>query len=284
VFSISIELPTGSGLAATQEVAELVAGDVRAHGPGVVSTFVTVGNGGRANLAQIQVNLEPSRRRAFSQQAAMSWIREHYAPLARGGVKLTLGEVGATAAATAARSSSTFAPGAWRNCSRPPTPSWPSCASTRGFVDIDSGHRGGQPQLAVIPDRAAAAELGVPVAAIARTVRALISRDKITDYKEDADLYDIRLVLPDQAQSDFPALSHLTVRSSTGELVPLSSLVRVERCVGPTEIIREARMRQITIFAGLDGIALGEASAKAIEIARRVAPPRSSSRWPAPAS
>jgi HAE1 family hydrophobic/amphiphilic exporter-1 len=63
------------------------------------------------------------------------------------------------------------------------------------------------------------------------------------------------------------------VRSNTGELVPLSSLVRLERGVGPTTITREARMRQITVFAALDGLVLGEASAMVEDIARRVVKP-----------
>lgn len=79
----------------------------------------------------------------------------------------------------------------------------------------------------------------MPVSSIARTVRALVSRDKITDYKEDADLYDVRLTLADPVQRDFPALANLMVWSSTGELVPLSSLVHLERGVGPTQIARE---------------------------------------------
>src|SRR6185436_8844237 len=141
---------------------------------------------------------------------------------------------------------------------------------TKGFVDVDSSYRAGKPQIEVTPDRAAATELGVPVATIARTVRALVSRDKITDYKEDADLYDVRLTLADPVQRDFPALANLMVRSSTGELVPLSSLVHLERGVGPTQIAREARMRQITVYAGLDGLALGEATASAEAIAHRV--------------
>jgi HAE1 family hydrophobic/amphiphilic exporter-1 len=107
---------------------------------------------------------------------------------------------------------------------------------------------------------------------VARTVRALVSREKVTDFKEDADLYNVLLTLPDQVQADFPTLSNLMVRSNAGELIPLSSLVRLERGTGPTEISREARMRQITVFAALDGIALGEATKMTEDIAKRVVP------------
>jgi HAE1 family hydrophobic/amphiphilic exporter-1 len=273
-FSVSIELPTGTALATTQAVAEIMAGDLRTRGPGVVSTFLTIGRGaGSVNIAQIQVNLEPVHQRAFSQQAVMSWVREHYAPLEQGGAKLTLGQVGGVGGGDSRPIQFNLRARNMDELIKASEALKAELRKTPGFVDVDTSYRGGKPQIEVTPDRAAATGLGVPVATIARTVRALVSRDKVTDYKEDADLYDVRLTLADPVQTDFPTLSNLMVRSNTGELVPLSSLVRLDHGVGPTEITREARMRQITVFAGLDGIALGEASAKTIEIAKRVVPP-----------
>jgi HAE1 family hydrophobic/amphiphilic exporter-1 len=272
-FSVSIELPTGTALAATQEVAELVAGDLRTRGPGVVSTFVTIGRSSASvNLAQIRVKLSPMRERPYSQQAVMSWVREHYAPLAQAGVKLTLGQSGGVGGDDSRPIQLNLRARNMDELIKASDALVAELRKTPGFVDVDSSYRGGKPQIEVAPDRAAATELGVPVATVARTVRALVSRDKVTDYKVDADLYDVRLILADQVQTDFPALSNLMVRSSSGELVPLSSVVRIERGVGPTQISREARMRQLTVYAGLDGLALGEASAKTFEIAGRVVP------------
>jgi len=272
-FSVSVELPTGTALAKTQEVGELVAADLRARGPGVVSTFVTIGRGpGSVNLVQIQVNLKPVHARAFSQQAVMSWVREHYAPLATGGIKLTLGQTGGVGGGDSRPIQFNLRAKSMDELIKASDALVAELRKTKGFVDVDTSYRGGKPQIEVTPDRAAATGLGVPIATIARTVRALVSRDKVTDYKEDADLFDVRLTLADPVQTDFPALSNLTVRSSTGELVPLSSVVRLKPGVGPTEIARQARMRQITVFAGLDGLALGEASASTEEIARRVVP------------
>jgi len=272
-FSVSLELPTGTALATTQDIAETVAADLRSRGPGVVSTFVTVGSGGNAvNIATIQVKLVAMRERPFSQQGVKAWVREHYAPLAKGGVKLTLGEVSGTG--DDSRPIQFNLRG--RNMDELVKASEALAAAlrkTHGFVDVDTSNRGGKPQIEVAPDRAAATGLGVPMSAIARTVRALVSRDKVTDFKEDADLYDVRLTLADPAQREFPTLANLMVRSNAGELVPLSALVHLERGLGPSQITREARMRQITVFAGLDGIALGEATAKTLEIAHRVVPP-----------
>jgi HAE1 family hydrophobic/amphiphilic exporter-1 len=273
-FSVSVELPASTALAATSDVVETLAADLRARCPGVVSTFVTVGRGtAQVNTGQIRIALVPVHDRGFSQQAVMSWIREHYAPLAQGGVKLTLGAAGGVGGDDSRPVQLNLR---GRNMDELIAASDALVAAlrkTHGFVDVDSSYRGGKPQIEVAPDRAAVRELGVPVSSIARTVRALVSRDKVTDYKEDADLYDVRLTLADPVQRDFPALANLMVRSSTGDLVPLSSLVHLERGVGPTQIAREARMRQITVYAGLDGLALGEATASAEAIAHRLVPP-----------
>jgi HAE1 family hydrophobic/amphiphilic exporter-1 len=273
-FSVLIELPPSTALVTTQEVAELLAGDLRTRCPGVTSTFVTIGSdSGSVNRGNIQLNLTPVRQRAFSQQAVMSWVREHYASLSQLGVKLTLGQAGAVGGGDSRPIQFNLRARNMDELIKASDALVAELRKTKGFVDVDSSYRGGKPQIEVAPDRAAATGVGVSVATIARAVRALVSRDKVTDYKEDADLYDVRLTLADPVQADFPALSNLTVRSSTGELVPLSSLVHLERGLGPTQIAREARMRQITVFAGLDGLVLGEATTKTIEIAKRVVPP-----------
>jgi hydrophobic/amphiphilic exporter-1 (mainly G- bacteria), HAE1 family len=272
-FSVSLELPTGTGLATTQEVVELLAADLRTRCPGVEATFVTVGRGTSAvNLGQIQIQLRPAHARPYSQQAIMSWVREHYAPLAKGGVKLSLGQAGGVGGGDSRPIQFNLRARNMDELIKTSEALVAELRKTKGFVDVDSSYRGGKPQIEVTPDRAAATELGVPVSTIARTVRALVSRDKVTDYKEDADLFDVRLTLADREQADFPTLTNLMVRSNSGGLVPLSSLVRIERGVGPAEIARQARMRQITVMAGLDGLVLGEASAKVAEIAKRVVP------------
>jgi HAE1 family hydrophobic/amphiphilic exporter-1 len=272
-FSMTIELPTGTTLATTQDVAERLAADLRSGCPGVVSTFVTIGRGtASVNVAQIVVELKPVRARAFSQQAVMNWARAHYAPLAQGGIKLTLGQLGGIGGGDSRPIRLNLRGRNMDELLKASDALIAELRKAKGFVDVDSSYRSGKPQLEVSPDRTAAAALGVPVAAIARTVRALVSRDRITDFKEDADLYDVRMTLAAAVQADFPALSNLTVRADSGELVPLSSVVQIDRGTGPTEIAREARMRQVTVYAELEGLTLGEASARTLELAARVVP------------
>ena len=53
----------------------------------------------------------------------------------------------------------------------------------KGMVDLDLSYRGGKPELSFDIDRDRAGELGVPVAAIATTLRALVAGDKVTELK-----------------------------------------------------------------------------------------------------
>jgi HAE1 family hydrophobic/amphiphilic exporter-1 len=129
----------------------------------------------------------------------------------------------------------------------------------KGIVDLDLSYRGGKPELSFDIDRDRAAELGVPVAAIATTLRALVAGDKVTELKQGMDLYDVTVQLPPEQKRGLATLSYLTVRSTTGQMVPLSNVVTVNRGEGPSQIDRQNRQRQITLFAGLEGLPLAEA-------------------------
>ena len=140
------------------------------------------------------------------------------------------------------------------------------------FVDLDITYRGGKPEVGVVVDRNKAADLGVPVVSIARTVRSLMAGDAISDLKEGSDIYDVILQMPDLQRSQVEALSNLKVRASTGQLVDLASLVTVNRSEGPSEIERQNRLRQIVVLANIKGITLGEAQQVVEEAAARVVP------------
>jgi HAE1 family hydrophobic/amphiphilic exporter-1 len=58
----------------------------------------------------------------------------------------------------------------------------------------------------------------------------------------------------------------------SGQLVELSNLVRLERGLGPSQIERQARQRQITVLAGTEGLPLGEATKAVDAAAKRVVP------------
>jgi HAE1 family hydrophobic/amphiphilic exporter-1 len=274
-FSVNVELPTGTSLDATNAVAEAVAHDLKANAPGVVHTLTTVGGGaqGQVNLAQIQVVLNGSKDRTFTQQDLMAWVRSRLGQ--SGDANITVQEINIVGG------------GAFRSqpvqfyirgtdmdqLVRAAEGLKKELAKVHGFVDLDTTYRGGKPEVAIGIDRERAADLGVPVASIASTVRALMGGDPVSQLKDGVDLYDITLRLPRAERSRIEALPNLQVRSITGPLIDLANVTHVERDEGPSQIERQARQRQVTVLAGLQGLPLGEATKVVNEAAKKTVSP-----------
>ncbi len=262
-FSVKVELPPGTSLGESDQRVERIASKLRAI-PGVESTFSTVGGGTqeKVNTADIMVTLVDKDRRAFTQTAAIERARlvlanepnaliavEPVSMLALGGsrnaaVQLNLrgdnlDELAKTADAIVAK-----------------------MRQKQGYVDVDTTYRGGKPELDVVIDRAAAANLGVTGAQIATAVRSAIAGTVATQVDNGDDRYDVRVQLADdQRRLTDPAMQP-QLRASTGKLVELQAVARIDEGAGPSEITREARQRQVSVLANLDG---GKALSDAID-------------------
>jgi hydrophobic/amphiphilic exporter-1 (mainly G- bacteria), HAE1 family len=276
MYSVSVELPTGASLATTTEYVETIAADLRVNAPGTVNTFVTVGGGaqGQVNMGTVQVNMTPHKRRGFSQDDAMAWVRRRYQDIT--GALITVNQVNLIGGESGFRSQPiqfNIRGTDMAELEKAARDLMAELKKIPGMVDVDMSYRGGKPELDVDIERDRAGELGVPTAAVATTVRALIAGDKVSEYKDGLDLYDVTMRLPDREKSGIAQLDNLKVRSTTGQLVDLASVVKVTPSLGPSQIERQARQRQITVFAGLEGIPLGEGTKMVDAAAARVVPP-----------
>ena len=142
-----------------------------------------------------------------------------------------------------------------------------------GLADVDTTWRGGKPQLDVVVDRERAAALGIPAAALGQSVRALMGGDKITDFHEGGDTYDIKVKLPPHILGDPGALGAVPVRAPSGQLVELRTIAELKPSVGPSQIEHQAQVRQVTLLADLKGYSLGEAMAYLNDFAKKELPP-----------
>jgi multidrug efflux pump len=138
----------------------------------------------------------------------------------------------------------------------------------------DSDYKETRPQLRVAIDRSRAADLGVSVGEISRTLETMMGSRRATTFVEDGKEYDVILQarLSDRAT---PAdLSNLYVRSArSGQLVPLSNLVTLTEIAEPGSYNRFNRLRAITLTAGLaPDYPLGEALAWVQQIAAEELP------------
>jgi multidrug efflux pump len=121
-----------------------------------------------------------------------------------------------------------------------------------GLQRVNSDLRETHPQMIVHIDRQRAADLGVSVQAVGRTLAAMMSERRITTYVEGGQEFDVVLqARPDQRAAPHD-LTNLFVRSErTSALIPLANLVTVETLASPSSLNRHNRMRAVTIQAGL---------------------------------
>jgi len=141
---------------------------------------------------------------------------------------------------------------------------------TPGFTDVDTTVSYRKPELRVNIDREKASDLGVRAEDIASALRTLVGGEQVTKYKEGADQYDVWLRSELADREDEASLSRLSIPSDDGSLVRLSNLVNFKEQLGPAEIDRQDRQRQITVIANMDkgyAMSYGVDKAKAIAAA-----------------
>ncbi len=147
-------------------------------------------------------------------------------------------------------------------------------AKNPGFVQPDTDLRLNKPEIFVEVDRARAADMGVSVDAVARTVETMLGGRTVTRYKRDADQYDVIVQTAAGGRSTPEDIEKLFVRGRGDTMVPLSSLIKVREAVSPRELNHFNQRRSVSITANLaPDYALGEALQFMDETARRLLPP-----------
>jgi multidrug efflux pump len=147
-------------------------------------------------------------------------------------------------------------------------------ADNPGFLSPDTNLKLTMPELAVEVDRDRAADLGVAVDAIARTLESMLGGRQVTRYKEDAEQYDVIVQVAEAERRDPSDIRDIYVRARNGEMVPLTSVVKVSERVAPRELNHFGQRRAVTISANLaPGYALGEALQWMDDTAARILPP-----------
>jgi HAE1 family hydrophobic/amphiphilic exporter-1 len=127
--------------------------------------------------------------------------------------------------------------------------------------DVTSDLQLDNPQINVQIDRLRAAAYGVTSSQIESTLYdAYGSRQVSTIYAPDDEYWVVMELLP-RYQQDISALNFLYVRSSSGTLVPLSAVAKLERSAGPVSVTHSGQMPSVTMSFNLrPGVSLGAAT------------------------
>ncbi len=116
------------------------------------------------------------------------------------------------------------------------------------------------PRVVVNIDREKAASLGISAQTVGRALETQFGSRRVTTYIKNGQEYDVLLQTDRERRQTEQDLSQLYVRASSGELVPLSSVVTTRIRGDTPDRSRVDRLRSITLTAQLNpGYSMGEA-------------------------
>lgn len=142
-----------------------------------------------------------------------------------------------------------------------------------GLFAADSDYKETRPQLRVTVDRERAADVEVSVADIGRTLETMMGSRQVTTFVSDGEEYDVIAQAQEADRATPSDLNNLYVRSRSGQLIPLASVVTLSELAEPGTLNRFNRMRAITLSAGIaPGYTLGEALDWVRQVAREELP------------
>jgi multidrug efflux pump len=142
-----------------------------------------------------------------------------------------------------------------------------------GIVQPDMDLQLNKPEIFLDVDRARAADMGVSVEAVARTVETMLGSRVVTRYKRDAEQYDVMVQTSADGRARPEDIDKIFVRGRGDVMVPLSSLVKVRESVSPRELNHFNQRRSVVLSANLaPGYSLGEALQFMDSTAARVLP------------
>ncbi len=136
--------------------------------------------------------------------------------------------------------------------------------TTPGSVDADNSLEQSKPEARVQIDRAKANDLAINPLQVASGVRSMVDGYVATQYQVGDEQIDVRVKLQKENRTEVSDITALTFKSNkkllNGNefLVPLSDFASIENAVGPSQINRYARQKEIRVDCNVLGRTSGE--------------------------
>ena len=128
-----------------------------------------------------------------------------------------------------------------------------------GFTNVHISMDMTKPEYQVLVDRVRAAELGVSVSDVALTLRSLVNGAVATEFREQDEYYNIRVMVPEKNITSKKDLENLTLECAQGEYLRLGDIARINRTLGPVEIVREDQIKEVVVRTDVVGTSIGQA-------------------------
>jgi len=274
-MSIRVQTQVGADITETGKLIQR-AEDIVLQRPEVIQSFTNVGMGG-ASSGNMNITLVPPGKRKMSVAELSTVLRRELNSIP--GIRAViqdLSQQGLTAQRGFPVEFSVRGPD-WEKLITSSQRIIDQLRESGIVQDLDSDYRLGQPELRITPDRAMASDVGVTIDEVATTLNALVGGIRVGKYSTGGRRVDVRLKLLAAQRSRPEDISRLKVRTRSGALLPLSSLVTYDEQPALQAITRKDRERAISVFANVapghsqdEAIRFVESLSKEIPVGYRV--------------
>jgi len=248
---ISASLPIGYSISRTDDIIRKCETIIQGM-PEVIHYFTAVGGygGGESNKAMMFVTLKPPGERNLDQKQIASLLRKKLNSISP--------DLKAAVLDPSTRGFSTrrgypveisIAGDNWQELTEESEKVVNLLEKNPLLADVDSDYEPGQPEIRIVPDRKKAAERGVSMDNIGRTINALIGGRVAGKFQDGGHNYDIRIRLKADQVSNPDSIKSLLVRNNYGEIVRLSDIVSIRQSTAMQSVSRLNGRRAVTVHA-----------------------------------
>ncbi|MRW82653.1 multidrug efflux RND transporter permease subunit [Pseudoduganella sp. FT26W] len=145
---------------------------------------------------------------------------------------------------------------------------------------VFSGYQINVPQLYAQIDRVKAKQLNVPLAEINQSLQINLGALYVNDFNQFGRTYQVRVQADAPFRSQREQIAQIKVRSTQGEMIPLSTLMKIEDTYGPDRVQRYNNFVAAELNgAPAPGVSSGQAQAAMEEIVKSTLPKGVSYEW-----
>ncbi len=267
-FTVNLELPNGTPLDGTREVAANLAAFIASQ-PEVATVFTQAGQTERtvaalkeytaANTARIRVILHPSRHGAERLQSVKARLRERLEQ--HEGALFTFKDEGIGLGELLASGEAPFNLGVIAehpaDALSTASAALPLLQDVPGLTDLEMDRVLGNPAVEVNIDREEALRHGLDPGVLAREIQARVQGVVATWFNEVDQRVDIAVRLPLDVRRDLDGVLDSPVAVGNGRTAPMRSFVKLTEGRPVREVVRRDQRRQITVSGDVQGRRIG---------------------------
>jgi multidrug efflux pump len=153
-------------------------------------------------------------------------------------------------------------------------------ATDKRLQGVFSGYQINVPQLFADVDRVKAKQLGVPLAEVNQALQINLGSLYVNDFNQFGRTYQVRVQADAPFRSQREQIAQLKVRNDKGEMIPLSSIMKIRDSYGPDRVQRYNAYVAAELNGGpAPGVSSGQAQAAMEEIVKEVLPKGIGYEW-----